>query len=177
MASPTSGSSPRMMVRTSTWSSFLDAPDSTVGTRRRPVDGHLPQPDELVTGLSARPVLNSGPVQPSSGAAGRGASPHPCDDRLDALWNSGGLLPHSSATRPAGKARTRNHPSPPVRSACGRRGAGGPGRPCRLRRGHVGLTAMVADTALAAGGEALGRSLRTFDREVPDRRPHVSIRP
>jgi hypothetical protein len=35
-----------MMVVTSTWSSFLGAPDSTVGTRQRPVDGHLRQRDE-----------------------------------------------------------------------------------------------------------------------------------
>jgi hypothetical protein len=60
MASPTSGSSARMMVRTSTWSSVLGAPDITVGTRQRPVDGHLSLRDELPdhgsTHLFARPV-------------------------------------------------------------------------------------------------------------------------
>src|ERR1022692_3454812 len=60
MASPTSGSSARMMVGTSTWSSVLGAPDSTVGTRQRPVDGHLDSKEEVpvqsITRLSARPV-------------------------------------------------------------------------------------------------------------------------
>jgi hypothetical protein len=36
-----------MMVGTSTWSSVLGAPDSTVGTRQRPVDGHLSSEEEV----------------------------------------------------------------------------------------------------------------------------------
>jgi len=51
------------MVGTSTWSSVLGAPDSTVGTRQRPVDGHLPSKEEVpvhrITDLFARPVRHS----------------------------------------------------------------------------------------------------------------------
>jgi hypothetical protein len=48
------------MIGISTRLLVLGAPDSTVGTRQRPVDGHLPSRDELpghrVTDLFARPV-------------------------------------------------------------------------------------------------------------------------